>query len=278
MPCNERWLSRTGAECRVRGPLGGILLRIRCSADRIPPVKPGDPVRISASTFVDYLRCPASADARLHRVFGPDTRASFSGGLAHRVFARHLGQGSIDPDGFHQACREEIGSSSLNMKMAGLGLGKPSMLAPLIDEVQALYQRFRSVPVEGFVGAEVELAAEPADGVSLVGKVDAVFGDDRGSRLVDWKTGELGEPLVQLQFYGLLWALQEERASRSPGGGVCADGGTFFHRAIAGRAGESGAAGGRDGDLSQDGMGLGRRARGVRRTMVSVLPVARGLR
>jgi PD-(D/E)XK nuclease superfamily len=174
-----------------------------------PPVKPGDPVRISASTFVDFLRCPASADARLHRVFGPDTRASFSGGLAHRVFARHLGQGSIDPNGFHQVCREEIGSSALNMKMAGLGLGKPSMLAPVIDEVQVLYQRFRSVPVEGFVGAEVELAAEPADGVSLVGKVDAVFGDDRGSRLVDWKTGELGEPLVQLQFYGLLWALQE---------------------------------------------------------------------
>lgn len=125
-------------------------------------------------------------------VFGPDSRASFSGGLAHRVFARHLGQGSIDPDGFNQVCREEIGSSSLNMKMAALGLGKPSVLAPLIEEVQALYQRFRNVPVDGFVGAEVDLAAEPADGVNLVGKVDAVFGDDSGPRLVDWKTGELG--------------------------------------------------------------------------------------
>ncbi len=175
-----------------------------------PPVPPGDPVRISASTFVTYKQCPASAEARLRGVFGPDSRASFSGGLAHRVFARHLGQGSIDPEGFHQVCREEIGSSSLNMKMAGLGLGKPSVLAPLIEEVQALYQRFRSVPVEGFVGAEVDLAAEPADGVNLVGKVDAVFGDDGGPRLVDWKTGELGDPLVQLHFYALLWALQED--------------------------------------------------------------------
>jgi hypothetical protein len=175
-----------------------------------PPVVPGDPVRISASTFVTYTQCPAAADARMRGVFGPDSRASFSGGLAHRVFARHLGQGSIEPEGFHQVCREEIGSSSLNLKMAGLGLGKPSTLAPLIDEVQALYQRFRSVPLEGFVGAEVELAVEPAEGVSLVGKVDAVFDDGHGPRLVDWKTGELGDPLVQLQFYGLLWALQEE--------------------------------------------------------------------
>jgi hypothetical protein len=37
-----------------------------------------------------------------------------------------------------------------------------------------------------------------------------VFGDDPGPRLVDWKTGELGDPLVQLRFYGLLWALQKE--------------------------------------------------------------------
>lgn len=176
-----------------------------------PSVPAGEPVRISATTFVTYEKCPASAEARLRGNYGPDSRASFSGGLAHRVFARHLVHGSIEPDSFHQACREEIGSSPLNMKMAGLGFGKPSVLRPLIDEVQALYQRFRSVPTEGFVGAEVELAAEPAEGVTLVGKVDAVFGDDQGGpRLVDWKTGELGEPLVQLQFYALLWALQEE--------------------------------------------------------------------
>ena len=196
--------------------------------DRIPRWNRGSG-RISASTFVDYLRCPASADARLHRVFGPDTRASFSGGLAPRVFARHLGR--VDrPGRFHQVCREEIGSSSLNMKMAGLGLGKPSMLAPLIDEVQALYQRFRSVPVEGFVGAEVELAAEPADGVSLVGKVDAVLATTAVPRLSTGKRASWASLLFNSSSTGCC-GHSRRRASRPPGGGVCADGRAFFHRA-----------------------------------------------
>ena len=49
----------------------------------------------------------------------------------------------------------------------------------------------------------------PADGVTLRGSVDAVF-DDAGSGplLVDWKTGGLGEPGIQLGFYALLWALE----------------------------------------------------------------------
>ena len=47
--------------------------------------------------------------------------------------------------------------------------------------------------------------------VQLVGTVDAVFREDLGGhRLVDWKTGELGEPEDQLLFYALLWALDRD--------------------------------------------------------------------
>jgi hypothetical protein len=50
---------------------------------------------------------------------------------------------------------------------------------------------------------------EPAASVTLVGSVDAVFVADNGVRLVDWKTGELGEVFDQLHFYALLWALEK---------------------------------------------------------------------
>jgi hypothetical protein len=40
----------------------------------------------------------------------------------------------------------------------------------------------------------------------LRGSVDAVFTDDGGTRLVDWKTGLLVESDDQLAFYALLWA------------------------------------------------------------------------
>jgi hypothetical protein len=41
-----------------------------------------------------------------------------------------------------------------------------------------------------------------------VGTVDAVYREDLGGhRLVDWKTGELGEPEDQLMFYAFLWLL-----------------------------------------------------------------------
>ena len=80
-----------------------------------------------------------------------------------------------------------------------------------MDEVGALYERFRTLGAEGFEGAEVPLESEPADGVTLRGKVDAVFGDRAaGTRLVDWKTGALGEPATQLGFYALLWALERD--------------------------------------------------------------------
>jgi len=136
-------------------------------------------------------------------VYGPESRPSFVGGLAHRVFARHLNDGPIED--LTTACREEIGSS-MNPKLGSLGL-KPSELAGVIEEVAGLYDRFRTLGAEGFAGAEVALEAAPDEGVVLRGSIDAVFEDDGGVRLVDWKTGRLGETDDQLAFYALLWAV-----------------------------------------------------------------------
>ncbi|MDP8958894.1 MAG: PD-(D/E)XK nuclease family protein [Actinomycetota bacterium] len=179
---------------------------------QFPEVEHGDAVRISATTFALFEQCPDSANARLLGNFGPDTRPAFSGGLAHRIFARHLSRGPIPAEALSQACREEIGCSILNVKLGSLGL-KPSSLGQVVEEVGELYDRFRKMPVEGFAGAEVRLEVEAAADVILLGSVDAVFeGEADGDRLVDWKTGELGDLVVsQLRFYALLWGLDRGR-------------------------------------------------------------------
>ncbi|HEU4917675.1 MAG TPA: PD-(D/E)XK nuclease family protein [Acidimicrobiia bacterium] len=176
-------------------------------AIRFPEMAPGDAIRISASTYVTYQQCPARAGARLQGVYGPDTRPAFLGGLAHRIFSRHLTSGPIPSDEFVQACREEIGGSALNNKLGGLEL-RPSALAAAIEEVRGLYERFVTLPSEGFEGSEQTIDASVGAGVDLVGTVDAVYREDLGGhRLVDWKTGELGDPEGQLLFYALLWML-----------------------------------------------------------------------
>jgi len=173
----------------------------------IPHVIPGDHLRLSASTYVTWKRCPDQANSRLQGFYGPDSRPAFLGSLAHRVFSRHLSSGPITSDEFVQACREEIGGSNLNNKLAGLEM-KPSTLAGVIEEVRGLYERFTKLPREGFEGAEVDLEYSTPDDVELVGTVDAIYREDLGGhRLVDWKTGELGYPEDQLMFYALLWAL-----------------------------------------------------------------------
>lgn len=172
-----------------------------------PAVPPGDPLRLSASTYVAFLDCPDAARARLEGFWGPESRPAFKGGLAHRVFARHLTSGPIPAAEFGQVCRQEIGGSTLNYKVAALGL-KPSGVRNVIEEVGALYRRFRRFPSEGFEGAEMNLSVEPAEGVTLVGSIDAVFRDDKGPKLVDWKTGGLGSVQEQLRFYVLLWVLR----------------------------------------------------------------------
>jgi hypothetical protein len=173
-----------------------------------PPMVEGDPIRVSASTYVTYRKCPGQAGARLDGVYGPDTRPAFLGSLAHRIFSRHLRSGPIRDEDFARVCREEIGSSSLNNKLGALE-NRPSNLASVIEEVRALYERFVRFPSDGFEGSEHAVEARPADGVDLVGTVDAVYREDLGGhRLVDWKTGELGEPEDQLMFYSLLWLLE----------------------------------------------------------------------
>lgn len=171
-----------------------------------PPVVPGEDVVLSASTFTTFERCPEQAAGRMRGVYGPESRASFQGGLAHRIFARHLASGPIEPADFTAACREEIGGS-MNPKLASLGL-KPSELGTVIDEVRGLYDRFKTLRVDGFEGAEVMLEVEPIEGVVMRGSVDAVFSSDGGVRLVDWKTGALGDTEAQLSFYALLWAME----------------------------------------------------------------------
>ncbi len=176
----------------------------------IPSVIPGDEVRVSASTYVAWKKCPDSANARLQGFYGPDSRPAFLGSLAHRIFSRHLNSGPIAPEEFVLACKEEIGASNLNHKMVGLEL-KPSALAGVIEEARALYERFTRLPGEGFEGSEISVDHETEDGVRLVGTIDAVYRADLGGhRLVDWKTGEIGDAEDQLMFYSLLWALDRD--------------------------------------------------------------------
>ncbi len=171
-----------------------------------PEVVPGEDVVLSATTFVSYERCPEQAAGRLRGVYGPESRVSFVGGLAHRLFARHLSSGPIAPEDFGAACREEIGSG-MNPKLASLGL-KPSQLGAVIEEVGGLYDRFKQLGSAGFVGSEVALEVQPSSGVVLRGSIDAVFDDGAsGTRLVDWKTAGLGDPGPQLAFYAMLWAM-----------------------------------------------------------------------
>jgi PD-(D/E)XK nuclease superfamily len=168
----------------------------------------GDAIKVSASTYVTYKKCPAQAGARLQGIYGPESRPAFLGILAHRIFSRHLSSGSIPPEDFVQACREEIGGSALNNKLGELEM-RPSALAAAIEEVRGLYERFTRLPREGFEGSEHTIEATVADGVDLMGTVDAVYRDDLGGfRLVDWKTGELGDPEDQLLFYALLWMVE----------------------------------------------------------------------
>lgn len=172
-----------------------------------PEVIPGEPVKISATTYLSYRRCPAQAEARFRHIYEPESTPTFRGALAHRLFARHLRSGEISD--VEQACREEIGGG-LNHRLVALG-SRPSELRSVIADCGALYQRFRLLGVDGFSEAEVQINVEPAEGVQLVGQLDAVFTEADGERIVDWKTGNLGEPLYQLHFYALLWALERDR-------------------------------------------------------------------
>ena len=175
----------------------------------MPPIDPGEPLPVSATLYKTYLSCPQQALGRLHGEYPRDSRESFRGQLAHRLFARHLSEGPIDD--VTAAAREEIGAGRLSIKMQGLGIGKPSALAPVIAEVGDLYDRFRKFPTDGFRSAEVFLETELENDVTLRGTVDAVFDDQGGTRIVDWKTGShIDLEDGQLDFYCHAWAQQFE--------------------------------------------------------------------
>ncbi len=176
-----------------------------------PELPPGEALRISASGFLSYLNCPANFGARLDGKFGADSVPAFRGALAHAVFARHLEGGEIAEHDFDGVCRRAIGSSNINYKMANLGLGITA-IRETIAEVGEMYQRFKRLPRDGFRSSEVHLEVDFAPGVTLLGRVDAVYDDERGVRLVDWKSGDLGEVAQQLRFYALVWYLSEGEA------------------------------------------------------------------
>lgn len=165
---------------------------------------------MSATLYQTFLACPQQALGRMLGEYPAPSVASFRGSLAHRVFARHLAAGPIPDDQLEQACREEIGAG-LNLSLGSLGL-KPSQLAPVLAEVGDLYERFKRFPQEGFRAAEVDVEADVGGEVTLKGKVDAIFDDPRwGTKIVDWKTGvDLSGSKTQLEFYSLVWALQED--------------------------------------------------------------------
>ena len=175
-----------------------------------PEVTPGEAVVVSATLYTTYLRCPQQSLGRLYGHYPAESLASFRGGLAHRLFARHLAEGPIDESGIELAAKEEIGKS-LNPKLSALGL-KPSDLAGVIREVGALYDRFKAVSADGFQAAEVFIERVVSDGVLLRGSVDAVFDEADGNvRLVDWKTGGIAGAEHQLAFYAMLWAMEHGR-------------------------------------------------------------------
>lgn len=170
-------------------------------------VPEGEAFGVSATLFVTYRRCPQQALARLQGVYPAPSVASFKGALAHRLIARHLTEGPIDASDLPLVCRMETGAN-LNGQMAAIGL-KPSEFGAVVSEVSDVYTRFRSHPLadEGPVEAEVSFADEVSDGITLKGRIDAVYGSGGGARIVDWKTGaNLGDDVdTQLAFYALAW-------------------------------------------------------------------------
>lgn len=166
-------------------------------------------LRISATMFTTWLRCPTQAAARLEGHYSPDTINSFRGLLAHRIFARHIESGHISSSGFERVARSEIGSSNLNWKVSQLGL-KPSELRHSIEHVATLYERFVKLGHHhhNYVGTEIHLEHVLDDGVTLIGTVDTAT--DAGT-LIDWKTGELDNVEEQLDFYALVWSLSKQQ-------------------------------------------------------------------
>lgn len=179
-----------------------------------PEMVPGEFLPVSATLYTLYRQCPDRALAYVEGKYGPPSTASFTGSLAHRLFARRLTEGPIADGDFERVARQEVGNSSrLNRDLSELTRsGKLRMrdLGKVFAEVERMCQRFEFYPTEGFREAEIFVEHQLPEDVALRGQVDACFDDREGVRLVDWKTGGLGEARTQLRFYALVWTLERE--------------------------------------------------------------------
>lgn len=171
--------------------------------DEVPD---GDDLPVSATLFVTYRRCPQQALARVRGVYPKPSRASFKGALTHRLIARHLEDGPIPGDRIDLVCRQETGEN-LNAQLAASGIHRPSEFRAIVAEVRELYQRFATLPPDPVAATELAFEVPVGNGITLRGRIDAVFDDDDGQRIVDWKTGpHLGDDVeAQLGFYALAW-------------------------------------------------------------------------
>ena len=84
-----------GHECRAAGADADTIHVVI----QFPEVPPGEPLVVSATLYVTYTKCPDQALGRLRGLYPPESPASFKGGLAHRIFARHLRSGEIPSSG-----------------------------------------------------------------------------------------------------------------------------------------------------------------------------------
>jgi len=166
----------------------------------------GDPFNVSASLYTTYLQCPQQALGRLQGFYGKGSIASFKGKLAHKIFAAHLEDGEIPADVFSMTCKKAVGAD-LSQDMAELGMSI-SQFNGVVSEVEALYERFKTLPMDGFKEAEVEFDLDAGGGVALRGRMDAIFADEDGTRIIDWKTGTyVSDNEPQLDFYAMVWKL-----------------------------------------------------------------------
>jgi hypothetical protein len=166
----------------------------------------GEPLNISASLFTVYSKCPHQALGRVRGIYGTPSVAAFKGNVAHKIFASHLEDGEIPTEEFEQRCKEMVGRH-LGEQMASLHMTR-SDFSELVAQVGELYERFKLLPTDGFSVAETPFNVDVGNGLTLKGRIDAVYDDENGKRIVDWKTGSfLGDAAPQLEFYAMAWQL-----------------------------------------------------------------------
>lgn len=188
-----------------------LVAQLLAERDRIAEA-PAPPVRVSASTFKDYLTDFAATVQRVYRPVPerPYTQTRIGTMFHEWVEHRALGQGVAVPAG--------IGGDDL-FESAGLGdeFDDPIGASALSPREQAELERLQTT----FLGSEwaqlaplaieieIDFTLETADGPHIIiSKLDAVY--ERGDRIeiVDWKTGkapdterEQHERMLQLALY-----------------------------------------------------------------------------